>query len=408
MTILVLGGGASGMMAALAASADPRCHVILVERQARVGRKLLATGNGRCNLTNLHADPTHYHGAPSAFVAAVLDAFGVQKAMEYFHSLGLVTVTEASGRVYPFSDQANSVVDVLRFALERPNLEVHTGCEVTKLWKRRDGYLLKTTGGDFAGQRLIVAAGGIAGEKLGATATGYEVLESLGHKRTALSPALVQLTTDGTLTRALKGVRAEGHIQLYRGAQLLAESSGEIQFIENGVSGPAIFDISRTAASNPPGLRIRLDLMPQMTEDTLLELLRRSCSRLSGRTAEDLLTGAVHNRLGKVLVKAAGIPLDTPLSQLDDQSLRQIAHTVKGLELTYTGTLGMDHAQVTAGGIDTAQFDPNTLESRLAPGVFACGEVLDVDGDCGGYNLQWAWSSGYVAGVSAARETEAS
>ena len=404
MTILVLGGGASGMMAALTAAERGTHRVILVERQARVGRKLLATGNGRCNLTNLHAAPPCYHGQDADFCEPALRRFGVKQTLDFFSSLGLVTVAEPSGRVYPYSDQANSVVDVLRFALEARGVELHAGCEVTKLWKRRDGYLLKTTGGDFAGERLIVAAGGAAGGKLGSTTAGYEVLESLGHRRTRLFPALVQLVTEGTVPRALKGVRAQAQVRLLHRGEILAESRGEVQFTDTGVSGPAVFEISRTASEGPAGVQIHLDLTPQLTWEQLSGLLLEKQALLPQRCAEDLLTGILHNRLGKILVREAGIAAETPMGQLSEHTLKRLSALVKDFILIYVGTQGMDSAQVTAGGIATGDFDPETLESRLAPGVYACGEVLDIDGDCGGFNLQWAWSSGRLAGRSAARE----
>ena len=406
MTILVLGGGASGMMAALSAAENGQHHVVLLERQARVGRKLLATGNGRCNLTNRRTSPAHYHGEDPDFCKPALERFDVPSTLDYFRSLGLVTVTEPSGRVYPFSDQANSVVDVLRFSLERSNLELRNGCEVLKVWRRRDGYLLKTTCGDVSGQRLIVAAGGAAGEKLGGTSSGYAVLETLGHRRTPLCPALVQLITAGTVTRALKGIRAQATIRLLDGSLCIAQSCGELQFTETGISGPAVFEISRAASVGPCGRCILLDLMPQMEHAQLVQLLKKKCVSLPNRAAEDLFTGILHNRLGKTLVKIAGISMDTPMISLTDSALSHAAETAKAFELRYAGTQGMDCAQVTAGGIATADFDPYKLESSLAPGVYACGEVLDIDGDCGGFNLQWAWSSGRLAGLSASGEAE--
>lgn len=405
MTILILGGGASGMMAALTA-AEQGHHVVLAERQARVGRKLLATGNGRCNLTNLHAAPEHYHGEDPAFCRPALAAFGPEAALDFFAGLGLLTTAEPSGRVYPFSDQANSVLDVLRFALEQRGVELHTGCEGKKIWKKRDGWLLKTTGGDFTGDRLIVAAGGAAGGKLGGTDLGYRLLEDLGYHRTALYPVLVQLVTEGTVTRSLKGIRAQASVAVRRGRETLAESLGEIQFTETGVSGPAVFEISRAAATGGDGLTIVLNLLPQLTEDNVLDMLRARREAFPERPAEELLTGVLHNRLGKTLVRAAGIGGDAPLSSLDDDALARLAVCISRFTLELRGTQGMDNAQVTAGGISTAEFDPNTLESRLHPGLYACGEVLDVDGDCGGYNLQWAWASGRLTGLSASKEVQ--
>lgn len=408
MTILILGGGASGMMAALAASECGRHRVVLVERQARLGRKLLATGNGRCNLTNIHANGDSYHGADPAFCRPALEAFPVADTLDYFHGLGLLTVTEPSGRVYPYSDQANSVLDVLRFALEQAGVEVHTGCEVRKIWKRRDGFLLKWDGGEAAGDKLILAAGGAAGAKLGGTTLGYDLLGSLGHKSTALHPALVQLCTEGTFTRGLKGVRANGRVTVLRGSRVLAVTEGEIQFTETGVSGPAVFEISRAVSTGGDGLTLSLNLLPQLSEEAIVTLLQTRCTRLPDRPAEDLLTGMVHNRLGKLLGKAAGIGAEERLSTLGPDRLDRLADTIGDLRLTVTGTMGMDNAQVTVGGVETAGFDPQTLESRKVPGLYACGEVLDIDGDCGGYNLQWAWSSGRLAGLSASKETEES
>lgn len=401
MTVLVLGGGASGMAAAIAA-AEGGAEVIVLERQARLGRKLLSTGNGRCNLSNLHAAPEHYHGAEPDFCRPALERFPVPDTLEFFQSLGLLTVTEPSGRIYPYSDQANSVLDVLRFALERPEIRVVTGCEVKKIWPRRDGYLLKTAQGDFTGGKLIIAAGGAAGAKLGGTDMGCRLLESLGHRCTGLRPALVQLAVEGGATRALKGVRAQAAVEVLDGAALLAKSEGEVQFTENGISGPAVFEISRAASVNGPGLTIRLDLAPRLEDGQLTALLAARCKRFPNLTAGDLLTGMLHNRLGRVLTKAAGITPTAPLSTLDSGALARIMETIKCYTLVFAAPQGFDSAQVTAGGIATRDFDPETLESRLHPGLYACGEVLDIDGDCGGFNLQWAWSSGRLAGTSAA------
>ncbi len=397
MRVLILGGGASGMAAAIAA-AGRGARVTLLERQARLGRKLLATGNGRCNLSNLHAAPEYYHGAEPEFCRSALARFPVSDTLDWFRGLGLLTVSEPSGRVYPFSDQANSVLDVLRFALGRLGVELVTGCEVTKIWKKRDGFLLKTTLGDFSGDILIAAAGGAAGGRLGGTKAGYALLEGLGHHRTALFPALVQLLVDGGATRALKGVRAQAAVEVLRGRKVLAKSAGEVQFTETGVSGPAVFEISRAASTEGPGALLRLDLAPGTDAGTIRALLRARRDTLPNLNADELLTGMLHNRLGRVLVKNARIAASTPLFELDGKALDRAVETVKGWTLVCAGTQGFDSAQITAGGLDTREFSPETMESRLCPSLYACGELLDIDGDCGGFNLQWAWSSGRLAG----------
>ena len=386
------------MAAALAASEDPNVQVLLFERQARLGRKLQATGNGRCNLTNLHAARGGYHGEDSAFARLALHRFGPEETLEWFRSLGLFTVAEPSGRVYPYSDQANSVVDVLRFALLRPNIQVLAGTEVAKIRCCEGGF---TVDGTFC-HRVIVACGGLAGTKLGGSMSGYQLLRSMGHKMTRLRPALVQLKADWNGISALKGVRANCRAAIIKDDVLHRESVGEIQFTEYGLSGPVIFEISRDACLGGRQWVCRLDLLPDISREELLcELYRR---RDTGLTAEELLTGVVHNRLGRVLVKAAGVSLSCPIAQLTDSELGGVCDAVKAFEIPLAEPLGMDSAQVTAGGILTSEFDPETMESRLVPGLYACGEVLDIDGDCGGYNLQWAWSSGRCAGVHAGKD----
>ena len=402
MVVGIIGGGASGMAAALRAAENPDCQVLLLERQARVGRKLQATGNGRCNLTNLHALEGGYHGDSPAFSRFALEQLGPEKTLEWFLGLGLLTVAEPSGRVYPFSDQANSVVDVLRFALEKPNITLKTDCEVQRVRREANRFRVETDGEAFLCDKLIVACGGLAGTKLGGSMSGYKLLRALGHRCTRLRPTLVQLKTDWPGVAALKGVRAECRAEIYRDGVLWSESTGEIQFTEYGLSGPVIFEVSRDVCQGKGDWRCRLDLLPQISEQQLKEMLL--ARRETNLNAGDLFTGILHNRLGRVLVQETGIGLNTPIAQLPEEALVRAAANAKHFAVHLTEPLGMDSAQVTAGGIVTEEFDETTMESRLVPGLYACGEVLDVDGDCGGYNLQRAWSSGSLAGQSAGRE----
>ena len=396
-TVAVIGGGASGMMAALTAAEDRGNRVVLLERQQRLGRKLLATGNGRCNLTNTGAARAHYHGEDAAFALPALEAFPPGETLRFFRSLGLLAAEEYGGRVYPLSNSANSVLDVLRLALDAAGVEQRCGESVRALRRKGKGFSLVTDGGGLDADCVIVACGGCAGATLGGVKDGYELLRSLGHTRTALHPALVQLTTAPEYPRALKGVRVQCSLRLARGGDVLAESRGELQFTEKGVSGPAVFDLSRAAATEGGPLTLHAALLP-LSEDELLALLRERRAAQGALAASELLTGMLHNRLGRMLVKYAGLGAQTPLGELTDGELRRVAAACRDFTLPVTGTEGFDHAQVTAGGVQTDGFDPKTLESRLVPGLFACGEVLDIDGDCGGFNLQWAWSSGRLAG----------
>lgn len=396
-TVIVIGGGASGILAALTAAENKNRHVLLLERQQRIGRKLLATGNGRCNLTNTGAAPENYHGENPAFALPALEAFPPSAALDFFHGLGLLTQEEEGGRVYPLSNSANSVLDVLRFALDRAGVEQRCSALVKNVRREKQGFTLELENESLHADKLILACGGAAGAKLGGVMDGYQLAKALGHKRTGLHPALVQLTTDPEYPRALKGVRVPCALRLKRKAFLLARARGELQFTETGVSGPAAFDLSRAAATGGEGLSLHIALLPQSAGE-LKELLRRRREQYPELPASEMLTGMLHNRLGRMVVKYAGLGAAAPLSSLTEDDLDRLASACLDFTLPVTGTEGFDNAQVTAGGLRTSDFDPRTLQSRLIPGLFACGELLDVDGDCGGYNLQWAWASGRLAG----------
>ena len=399
MRVKVIGGGASGLMAALTA-ARQGASVVLLERQSRVGRKLLATGNGRCNLTNLDLSEKNYHGARPEFARSALNAFGPKETLAFFRGLGLLTVAEDGGRVYPLSDQAGSVLDVLRFAAEAEGVDVRTDFDVTAIRRSGAGFSVCSHNDSMPADKVIVCCGGMAGGKLGGTKSGYELLRALGHHVTKLYPALVQLRTDNTFVRSLKGVRADAGVRLERDGRVLAESAGEVQFADYGVSGPAIFEVSRTAAVEPVGLTIHLDLLRGMVFAEAAETVDARRQALPGLTLENLLTGTVHNRLGRTVLRYAGYDLNAPVGGLRQRDVNRIAGALKDFALPVTGTQGFEGAQVTVGGVRTDEFDPDTLESRLVPGVYAAGEVLDIDGDCGGYNLQWAWASGRLAGMT--------
>ena len=403
MVIGIIGGGASGMAAALAAAENPAAQVILLERQARLGRKLLATGNGRCNLSNLHARDRGYHGTDASFADAAIEAFNPEATLSWFRSLGLFTVAEPSGKIYPLSDQANSVVDVLRLALEKENITVKTGFEVQKI--RKDGNTFTLTDGSetVTCDKLIIACGGLAGTKLGGSMSGYKLLGKFGHKSTRLRPTLVQIKTGWAGVVGLKGVRADCAVEIFRNGSVFAKSEGELQFTEFGISGPVIFEISRDVCHEKGSWVARLDFLRNISKEELKAELQRRCT--TSLPVEELLTGILHNRLGRVLCKSAGIKGNLLANQLTERDLDEVCRCVKAFEMELTEPMGMDSAQVTAGGVLTADFDPMTMESRLVKNLYACGEVLDIDGDCGGYNLQWAWSSGRCAGLAAGKES---
>ena len=394
--ILIIGGGASGMAAAIKAAENGARQVIVLERQQRVGKKLLATGNGRCNLTNLEAEPRRYHGENPRFCAKILRDYPPERVLAFFSGLGLRTVTEYGGRVYPMSDHAASVLDVLRLGLEKPNITLLTGCAAQRVRRSGGGFQVEAGAQELTADRLILACGGCAGSKLGGVMDGYALAASLGHSRTALYPALTSLRTAPDYPRALKGIRVNAAVRLLQGERILDERRGDVLFTETGLSGTAVFEIARSAAGRS-GLTAELCLFDDPEEALYADLLARR-ARWGTAEANRILTGAVQSRLGQMLCRYSGISGGAAAETLTDAQLRALAGAMRAFRLPVTGVSGFESAQVTAGGLRTSEFDPETLESRIVPGLYACGELLDVDGDCGGFNLQWAWASGLRAG----------
>ena len=396
-TVAVVGGGASGMIAALTAAEVPGRHVLLLERQQRIGRKLLATGNGRCNLTNRDAAPKDYFGTDPSFASYAISHFRSVDTQRFFAHLGLLTTTEPDGRIYPLSDSSNSVLDVLRFALDRAGVELRCSFPVEEIQADKRGYTLRSGTEKVHADAVILACGGAAGAKLGGVTDGYRLGKALGHRRSSLYPSLTRILTDPEYPRSLKGIRVQTALTLTRRGHVLARSSGEVQFTETGISGPAGFDLSRAVSFGGDDQLLHLQLLP-FDEDAVFHLVQARQMQFSDLETSELFTGMLHNRLGRVVVKAAGLSAAAPISSLSESELRRAAGQCTDFCLPVRGVDGFDAAQVTAGGLLTEGFDPETMQSRIHPGLFACGEVLDIDGPCGGYNLQWAWASGRLAG----------
>ena len=388
----VIGGGASGLMAALSASELYR--TVVFEKNERTGRKLAQTGNGRCNLTNEAAGSGHYYG--NDFVEGALMRFGPEDTLRYMEGIGLLARREYGGRYYSFSGQAGSVVDALRFALEKKGVELRTGTRVTGVEKKDERFTVRSEKGEETFDYVIVCCGSMAAEKLGGCSDGLDILRSLGHRVIKPVPALVPVMTDNTYTRMLKGVRVQGKATLMgEDGTPVRAALGDILFTDYGISGPAVMDVSRFCTGHK-GLRIETDMFPDMDEADLEELLKKMTGLRE--TAGELFTGLLNNKLSVILAKYCGIEPGRKAAELSSKDALKLAHAAKNMSFDVKGTTGFPNAQTVRGGALTGQFDQNTLESLIVKGLFAAGEVLDVDGECGGFNLQWAWSSGYVAG----------
>ena len=408
--IIIIGGGAAGLTAAIAAARkaareEQPLRVLLLERLDRVGKKLLATGNGRCNFTNLHATVENYHGRDRDFCVPALMQFHPLANVHFFRELGVQGRVEEEGKVFPFSGQASAVLDALRLEAAHRGVEIVTNCRVESVDKRGDCFLVKAERVTYSGRRLIVATGGMASPDLGGSGSGYKLLSALGHTLVPLYPSLVQIKTENTLPRALKGIKFKGVVTLLDGETVIGSESGEVLFAEYGLSGPPVLQLSHFLGENAYGeIAVQLDFLPEFSADKLTDLLLERRALLGHLTLEYYQAGLVNKKLGQLLLKQTlQDSLGRLCGSLRDEEVRRCAAVLKGCRLPVEGTLGWKHAQVTAGGVDTRDFEAETMESRRMPGLYCAGELLDVDGDCGGFNLQWAWASGRLAGESAVR-----
>lgn len=404
--IIVIGGGAAGLVAAIVA-ARGGARVTVLERMQRVGKKLLATGNGRCNLSNRRLDTSRYHGVRPGFVEGVFAQFGLDETLRFFESLGVPVAEEEDGKLFPASRQASSVLDVLRY--EMSQLGVTEVCDViVQAVQPRDGGFrcICGDGQTFDADAVVVCAGGKSSPNLGSNGGGYKIAQALGHTIIEPFPALVQVHLDAPYLNQLAGVGIEGEAQAWVDGKLQRTETGEILFAKYGVSGTAILQLSRPISESTQRGRlteIRLDLFPALTHAALTDVLQERIAKNTRKPADFCFVGFIHKRLIPILLRLAGVQdLQRPCGELSREEIERIAKTMKEWTIPCTGTQSWMFSQVTAGGVDVREVDPDTLESKRVPGVHFAGEVLDIDGDSGGFNLQWAWSSGAVAGTHAA------
>lgn len=395
--VIITGGGASGMMAAITAASNGN-KVLLLERMDKLGKKILATGNGRCNLTNRYMDETSYRGNLPHFPYRMLEEFGVSELIGFFESLGML-VTEINGYYYPASLQAATVVDTLVSKIRNLSIDVLTGFEVERAEKRKDIFRVYGKEKVFEGKNFILAAGGRAQEKLGSNGSGYRLAKSFHHSITDTFPALVALEGKGKYFSWISGVRNVSSLTVYANGEIIAKEQGEVQFTKYGISGIPVFQISRFAIDalrRKKKVKIILNLMPgRMTlPETAAEFLK-TCDY---KSIEEFFQGFLNKKLVYGILKRLHISPEKSVKNMTKQEFTQILSMIQNFEIEISGYKGYDMAQVTAGGVSTKEIIPGTLESKLLKGLYITGELLDVDGTCGGYNLQWAFTSGYIAG----------
>lgn len=412
-TVAVIGGGAAGMMAAIEA-ARAGAIVTLIEKNAQLGKKLATTGNGRCNYTNLDMGDRiggKFRGFHPEFAVEALDVLPPEAVLDWFREIGVEPRFRGS-YVYPNSDQASAVVDALREELHRLSVKVHYNAEVKSVQRVDDTYfLIQCVDAVVKADRVILAAGSKAAPKTGSNGDGYFIARKLGHSIVPYVPALCGIRCAGDAFKALAGIRTEAALELVVDGHCVDREAGELQLVDYGISGIPVFQLSRYAAyalQEGKKAAVYINFLPGFTEeaedpkDRALQLYRQRQERLVGRKMESFFTGLLHQKLGQLLLRMANVRPEIPVAELSEKQLRSLASLSVRFKAECVEMNGFQQAQVVAGGVDTSEVDPRTMASRLVPGLYFAGEVLDIDGICGGYNLQWAWASGFVAGRHAA------
>ena len=402
MNVGIIGGGASGMMAAIRAAQNGH-SVTILEHMGRVGKKILSTGSGRCNLSNTDMDISHFHGGNQKLISHILDAFSKDDTLSFFSKSGLYT-TNKNGYLYPYCEQASSVLDMFLSALKHSNVQIVTDCEILSVKptniRNIKGFTVSTSMGDYTFDKLILAAGSKAAPKTGSDGSGYMIAKSLGHSILKPLPALCGLKCSEGFFKSLAGIRCKASVSLYANDEFLGCDKGEIQLNKYGISGIPVMQLSYLAAKSlddKKKVTAQISFMHEFDASSLYGYLKARISSNPDFSAGELFLTILNKNITSVLLKECNISRDLSCSDLSEKQLKLLSDKVTCFKVNIVGTNSFDEAQVCSGGVSLDEVDDN-MQSRLVPGLYFAGEILDVNGDCGGYNLQWAFSSGYVAG----------
>lgn len=402
---IVIGGGAAGMMAAITA-ARQGVDVLILEHMDQCGKKILATGNGRCNYTNQMQGIEYYRSDSPAFVLSVLEQFDAEDTLSFFEQIG-ITPTEKNGYYYPMSMQAVSVRDVLLMELERLGVEIRYNIGIRGISDKNSHYEICTKNGDFLAKTCILATGGKSSKKTGSDGSGFLYLVPLSHHVSDLVPALVGLKAKQPYFKEVAGIRAYARVTLFVENAQKASDLGEVQLTDYGISGIPVFQVSRYATialENHKKVTASLQFLPDMEAEKVADIIAQRFVYSKEKTAFEALIGLFPQKLARLLLKLAGIPETKKAICCTKEEQQALCGMIGNFPCEITGSGNFEQAQVTAGGVVTEEVCEKTLESKLHKGLYFAGEMLNVDGMCGGYNLQWAWSSGYAAGKAAAEK----
>lgn len=397
--LIVAGGCSAGIVAAVNAKRlYPKMKIAVLEKLPRIGKKLLATGNGKCNLTNLHALEHDYTG--KEFAEYAMNKYPPKKIIEFFKELGLLCYSDSCGRIYPQSNTAASVVDTLRFELERLGIDVFCDTEVKEIKKSCSFF---TVNGEFESKKIILSLGGMSSPSQGSDGSGYPIAASFGHKLTKPVPALVPLCGSPEITKTMKGIRARDASLTLKGEKTIKKTRGEILFTDYGLSGIAAMELASSVQKYIDSVKQNaftyIDFMPEMTYGEILDYLKNISKTKGFCNMDNLLSGFLPKAVGISICKASKpYSNEKQICELKLDDMKRIAEKIKSFPIEITGTKGFFNSQVTSGGIKTDEINPKTMQSKICNGLYFAGEIIDVDGGCGGFNLQWAWCSGMLAG----------
>ena len=402
--VVIVGGGASGLVAAITAAREG-AKVTIIEQKDRLGKKILSTGNGRCNLTNEYMDLTCFRSDDIKLVSDVINQFGYQETVQFFEELGVI-LKNRQGYIYPISDQASTISDILIMEINRLDVIVLLEQSVKKISSSKLGFLVKTDKEVVLCDSVILATGGKAAPVLGSDGSGYNLAKSFGHHLSPVVPALVQLKGKGNFFKQISGVRTNAKVTVLVDGSPLADDIGELQLTNYGISGIPVFQISRYASKGlyqKKKVTVEIDFMPNMNDEEFHSFIKTRLEKHADRTAEEFFTGMFHHKLIGLFLKISRIASTITMSQVAAEQLHLFQKVCKHFMVDIEGTNDFEQAQICAGGVRTTEINPQTMESLLAENIYLTGELLDVDGICGGYNLQWAWATGYIAGKHAAK-----
>ena len=391
---VIIGGGASGLMCAVAAKLkNSKLNIAIIEKNDRVGKKLLSTGNGRCNLTNKNVAAGKYKGTFDG-LAVVLNKYDTDRLLAYFKRLGLLTFCDSEGRYYPVSKQASSVLDVLRFNAEELGVKILCKQNIHSI-SRQNGFTVKTEDDVITADKLVICCGSKAAPKLGGSASASDYLKNLGHTVIPFSPALCPVKAESSVLKSLKGLRATSKVTLSRNGKDIKTENGEVQFTDGALSGICVFNLSLYAEK---GDVISLDLADFISEEEFISHLLNNKKLFSDLTAENIFTGILQKRLAQAVLKAGKVELNKNISELTENELNALVKAAKNMRFAVTGNAGFEQAQCALGGVKGNEIDGRTMQSRRVNNLYICGEAVDVCGECGGYNLHFAFASGIIAG----------